>query len=70
MWKKIVEEWLEEEERTQTYLARRAHVSAEHLNRCLMGHSEPGIITLTRLEDAIGLDRGTLFKDEGEAYVT
>ena len=70
MWKKIVEERLEEEERTQTYLARRAHVSVSHLNRCLAGHSEPGIITLTRLEDAIGLDRGTLFKDEGEAYVT
>jgi DNA-binding phage protein len=69
LWREIVEEWLDENERTQSYLARHAHVSIEHLNRCLMGHAEPGLITLTRLEDAIGLDRGTLFEDKGEAYV-
>ena len=34
-------EWLEKEERSQAYLARKANMSEEHLSRIMNGHCEP-----------------------------
>ena len=40
MWKEIVLEWLDRNERSQAYLARKAKVNIFHLNGCLRGKRE------------------------------
>ena len=60
MWKEIVLEWLDRNERSQAYLARKAKVNIFHLNGCLRGKRECGERTLRKLEMAMGLEPDTL----------
>jgi DNA-binding phage protein len=60
MWTEVIEQWLDANERSQAYLARKAGISAEHLNRCLSGKTRIGPRTLRKLERAMGLPLGTL----------
>ena len=59
-WSTVVRGWLHDNERTQAWLARRAKVHPMHLSNCLLGKAKVGISVLSRLEDAMGMDPGTL----------
>ena len=49
----IIVEWLEKEERSQAYLARKANMSEEHLSRIMNGHCEPKESTEEKLMSVI-----------------
>ena len=51
--KNIIQEWLREEERSQAYLARKAEVSPEQLNRILHDKHEPTERTVNKLLSVI-----------------
>ena len=51
--KKKIQEWLLEEERSQAYLARKAEVSPEQLNRILHDRHEPTERTVNKLLSVI-----------------
>ena len=57
MWKKIVTDYLLRQERSQAWLASKAHVTPAHLNRCMNDHSEPSAQLLLRLVAAMNLYR-------------
>ena len=59
-WSTSVREWLRSHERSQAWLARQAKVHPMHLSNCLLGKAKVGILVLSRLEDAMGMDPGTL----------
>jgi len=59
-WSTFVREWLRTHERSQAWLARQAKVHPMHLSNCLLGKSQVGISVLSRLEDAMGMEAGTL----------
>ena len=59
-WSLFVLSWLNEQDRSQAWLARKAKVHQMHLSNCLLGKSQVGISVLSRLEDAMGMKPGTL----------
>jgi transcriptional regulator with XRE-family HTH domain len=60
MWKVIVTGWLEENQRTQAYLARKAGINESYLSRCLNDKTPAGERTLRRLELAMDMTVGAL----------
>lgn len=60
MWRTKVQGWLEENQRSQAWLAQRAHLNPSYLNRILKGVYEPSEKTIARLEKAMDLPLGTL----------
>ena len=59
-WSLFVLSWLNEQDRSQAWLARKAKVDQMHLSNCLLGKVQAGIRVLSNLEDAMGMDPGTL----------
>ena len=51
--KNMIQEWLVQEERSQSYLARKAEVSPEQLNRILHDKHEPTERTVNKLLSVI-----------------
>ena len=51
--KNKIEEWLAQEERSQAYLARKAKISPEQLNRILHNRHEPTDRTVSKLLSVI-----------------
>ena len=45
----VIKEWLIENERSQAWLAKKAEVSPENLNRILQGHIEPRWRTMEKI---------------------
>lgn len=60
MWIEVVRKWLFEGDLSQAQLARRARISAGHLNQCLKDHRSPGPNTFRKLERAMSLEPGSL----------
>lgn len=52
--------WLEREERSQNFLARKAGLDSTYLSTILNGHRKPGSKVLAKLERAMGLSAGSL----------
>ena len=59
-WKTIVLEWLEVNDRSQAWLARRAGISERTMSMGLNGIHTPNPRTLKKLEKAMGLEPGAL----------
>ena len=59
-WKQTVLEWLEREERSQSYLARKAGFNENYLSAILNDLRQPGSRVLRKLDRAMGLAPGTL----------
>ena len=66
-WSLFVLSWLNEQDRSQAWLARKAKVHQMHLSNCLRGNSQVGISVLSRLEDAMDMQPGTLLMAAREA---
>jgi hypothetical protein len=66
LWTDVVFSWLALNERSQSWLARKAGLHPMHLNRCLRGRKVAGEQTLRRLEQAMGLPPGTLDRNGKE----
>ena len=60
MWQQIVRDWLEENERSQAWLARKAGLDTTWVYLILSGRRHPGPKTLRKLEAAMGKESGTL----------
>lgn len=56
----IIADWLDREQRSQSYLARRAGISEWTVSRLMKQHHEPTHVTLRKLERAMGLKTGIL----------
>ena len=52
--------WLEIEERSQAWLARKASMDGSYLSMILSGRRTPGPRAIRKLEGAMGLEPGTL----------
>ena len=48
-----IKEWLEENERSQAWLARQSDISPENLNRIIKGHIEPKFSTMEKIYEVI-----------------
>ena len=59
-WSLFVLSWLNEQDRSQAWLARKAKVHQMHLSNCLLGKVQAGIRILSNLEDAMGMEPGIL----------
>ena len=59
-WREVVRGWLEVNERSQAWLARKAGFSEAWLSRALRGKVKPSARALARLERVMGLAPGTL----------
>ena len=59
-WKDIVLAWLKREDRSQSWLSRRAGLNPNYLSALLNDIRRPGIKALTKLEDAMDMRKGTL----------
>ena len=59
-WKAAVYRWLEQERRSQAFLARQADIDPTFLSRCLNDRVSIGQRSLHKLELAMGLRTGTL----------
>ena len=66
-WSLFVLSWLNEQDRSQAWLARKAKVHQMHLSNCLLGKSKVGISVLSRLEDAMDMQPGNLLMVAREA---
>lgn len=55
-----IQRWLDREERTQAYLARKAGINESYLSMILSGQRVPGIRALRKLEAAMALETGKL----------
>ncbi len=62
MWREKIREWLEREERDQSYLARKAGLSVSYMSNIMTGKLEPSLETLRRLEEVLGLEFGELMR--------
>lgn len=60
MWQDAVHKWLEENERTQAWLARSSKLDATWVYLTLSGKRNPGPRTLRKLEKAMGMVPETL----------
>jgi transcriptional regulator with XRE-family HTH domain len=60
MWQQKIIDYLEAQERSQAWLARKARMDANYLSAILNGLRLPGRKVLGRLEKAMGLPAGTL----------
>ena len=60
MWETITRDWMDTNDRSQAWLARKAGISDEHFSQCLNGHRFPGLRTLKRLERAMDMIPGRL----------
>jgi ribosome-binding protein aMBF1 (putative translation factor) len=60
-WKEAVHQWLEKNDRSQAWLARRLGITPEHFNRCLRGFYTPGKDLLARIQEEVGV------KEEADA---
>lgn len=56
----IIGDWLDREQRTQSYLARRAGISEWTISRLMLKRHTPTSPTLRKLEKAMELPAGTL----------
>ena len=56
----VIRDWLEQHERTQAWLARKAVMSNSQLNHYLAGRHKAGVRVLRRLERAMDVEPGTL----------
>jgi len=65
-WQQVVRDWLEKEERSQAYLARKARVDMNYLSAILNDLRHPGHSVLGRLDTAMGLEPGTLLTLQAE----
>ncbi len=59
-WRQKVREWLEENDRSQAWLARKAGLDASWVSQVLAGKQPAGLKTLRAIEDALELDRYAL----------
>lgn len=59
-WQDVVRDWLEREERSQAWLARKAKMDLTYFSLILNDHRKAGTKILRRLEGAMGLPSGTL----------
>ena len=57
---RMIRDWLEEHERSQAWLARKAEMSDSQLNHYLAGRHKAGFKVLQRLERAMDMEAGTL----------
>jgi predicted transcriptional regulator len=48
-----IKKWLEENERSQAWLARQSDISPENLNRIINGHVEPKFSTMEKIDEVI-----------------
>ena len=60
MWNAIVTSWLEENQRSQAYLARKAGINESYLSRSMNGKTRVGERTLRRLERAMDMPEWSL----------
>ena len=60
IWQETIIEYLEREERSQAWLARKAGMDTHYLSAILNGLRSPGPKVLRKLDRAIGLAPGTL----------
>ena len=63
-WRATVRQWLEANQRPQSYVAARAEVTPQYLSLCLQGKEDPSGTLLHALESAMGLEHGALGKGE------
>ncbi len=66
-WKSSVLEWLEENERSQAWLAMKAGYTAVHLNRCLHDKHIPSDRMLRQLEHVMEMPYGLLLRNGARA---
>ena len=59
-WQATVLEWLEVNERSQSWLARKASMDVSWINQILSGRKTAGWKAIQRIEVALGLARGSL----------
>ena len=59
-WQETIRDWLEREERSQAWLARKARMDTNYLSAILNDLRHPGSKVLGRLDRAMGLPLGTL----------
>ena len=72
VWRQIVKDWLKSEaiDRSQAWLARKAHCSESYLSLCLGGRVDPTDGFLYGLEAAMDIPRGTLVDAKAEKKAT
>jgi transcriptional regulator with XRE-family HTH domain len=63
MFAQTLRGWLEANERSQSYLARKAALNENYLSMLLNGQRHPGPKALRKLENAMGLEAGALTSD-------
>ena len=59
-WQEIIREWLDREERSQSWLARKAGMDVSYLSAILNDLRQPGAKVLGKLDRVLGLPSGTL----------
>lgn len=67
--KKIIEDWLFKEQRSQAQLTRLAGISEAMLSRSMRGKQNPSANMLKRLEVAMGLSSGSLAALQAQALL-
>ena len=63
-WKQTVLEWLEREERSQSWLSRKAGLNPNYLSAILNDIRHAGPRALGKLEKAMGMEPGALTVEE------
>ena len=69
-WRDTVKAWLEGQQRSAAWLARRARMNETYLYSLLSGAKTPGDKALRRLEDAMEMAPGTLVSQRDAALRT
>ena len=67
IWQTTVREWLEREQRSQAWLARKAGMDTSYVSACLNDLRRPGAKALRKLELAMGLAPGTLERVQAQS---
>jgi len=66
-WQGTIRDWLDQQERSQSWLARKAVMDTSYLSAILNGLRHPGPKVLGRLDKAMGLPVGTLEVQRAQA---
>lgn len=59
-WQESIRDWLDDADRSQAWLARKAGMDGSYLSMLLSGQRIPGLRVLMKLDRAMGLPAGTL----------
>ena len=65
----VIKDWLEQHERSQAWLARKASMSDSQLNHYLAGRHKAGLKVLRRLEQAMDVEPGTLMALRSQVHL-